>query len=490
MQGGPEPLMVTTRSGLDTTPMDAIEFANRASRIVDRLDNIRNNMFGNRTISYTPRAQQQPHSQQRAVLTNRSRSVVRTSTRGQSNSNAGYGGKWYKKRKSRTSKLKGKFLRRKARRRAKILKPTMTKCVKYGVTAVDEINGSRTNSQMLLFGHQVYSLYRAYRMLAMCLVKELWRRDGFQVTNWDDFIPTYTGAVNDVVVIISDVDGVNMYNQSFTGGVSKFTDVYVSLANYLKNLSAGNTAVNPINIRVPGVLQLYVANTASIPNNLRVNIPIQGIIINIVGQSTIKIQNRTKAVGSGTNADDVSNNPLEGKIYPFKNNPKPLVKYLKPIENGFTEQGVLVKTPAEFDNKAEMFEPPYGRIFANCGKTTRVILQPGQIKTSNLYGTKRINMISFLNESQYHVDEGVEGFRTYAKCNWPCEIIALEDVINVNVLENIDCAYAVDRKMGMYLKFPKAKPTQSSYLQRHLPASYLSVSYPTSASQADEHSPP
>lgn len=176
--------------------------------------------------------------------------------------------------------------------------------------------------------------------------------------------------------------------------------------------------------------------------------------------STMKVQNRTKSV-SGSNEDDaVDNIPLQGYVYEFNGGvPLPTEDFDMGL-NRIGRNGVKLVRGAEFATTnvvnyrdINLRNPPPPKLFKNCKKATKVILQPGEIKSSK---------VSFQLKGTLHE---MVGYKLLARqsfnpnwvkfCPGKSQMFSLEEIIDTPTTNLIDVQYEIERKTGCQLKTVK-----------------------------------
>lgn len=358
--------------------------------------------------------------------------------------NPGYAGRFprRKKRKFSRGKWSGRF------RKRKMVKPTMGKCIKYGATQTTEINGRVSDPNCVYLGHAAVSEDNVMSLIARCLVGKLFKIAGYTITNWSDTITTMTGGASDIRITLQQDDRVNVNSAAFSSATATPLQIAATLETWLETWAAQDSAGQAVNSQNLKQLILQFPDVpGTIDNNIRANIRLDEYMVNIVSVSEMKVQNRSASYTGSSSADDVAVNPLEGKLIDFAQGPKTVIDYMYPLQLFEYATGIMLRRAAEFNAKAYAKEPPSGRIFSNTKKTDKVYLQPGQIKSGVIYYTKKKNLLSYLLELNCRYDNN----NKVVQLNCPSQVIALEDCINVNAAQLIECAYEVNRKTGVFL---------------------------------------
>jgi len=380
-----------------------------------------------------------------------------------------YGGK---------GQYRGKFS--KARKNTKKMDPYLSK----GFQSVTEVNGTVSDPDCVYIGHSSLSGVQTMEMICQVLLRKLfWKGMHWDCTNMGSILPgtdalsaagwrlaiwrenkangsidryTYdTTATDSISQIIGDrANGSN-------GTWATFFDV---LADY----AAGAVAGQDLNVLQPTRLILYgIDGNGTNFYNFRTDINLQNEIIHLRSRSEIKVQNRTKSAAGDSSTDNVASNPIVGRMYEFSSGaPRSKVDGVRLIEAISDKTGVLTARGASFlDNGLSvMKEPPNPKIFWNCTKSSKQLINPGDIKNSSIGYTRSCSLIKFLKAIRYGYSASGTGSKQINLVG-KCQMLALEDMININSSENISIAYEVNRTTAVYLTSMYPKVAQGRLYQ-------------------------
>lgn len=361
-------------------------------------------------------------------------------------------------------KRRAKKRRRIGRRRKTKKKPTMGHCISKGVSRTTEVTGTLSDPDCCYIGHAAVVPVTFINEMAKVVMKKLFQRAGISVTNWDDVFPDMSPTASDIIIHIYSADGTSYGTPgTFTSGTDTFSSICQTLNTAFFQYSH-NTNIADQTVMLKRVTLSYVPSTGV--QNLQSTVYLDEETVHFVVHSRMKVQNRTLSSGSSPSGDaeNVANNPLEGKLYDFDRVPKTSVDWLTPLQLWNYDYGTIKVGAAAFNAKAQAKEPPSGRLFTNVKKTTKIILQPGQMKESVIYYTisKKVNSVLIWCQNYYDASAYTNKFPG------PCQVIALEDVININASESISIAFEVNRKIGCYLTSKRISSTQSAYVSAAL----------------------
>lgn len=387
-------------------------------------------------------------------------------------SGTGYRGYFTRRRKRKMGKYR-KLKRRRRMRKMKLLKkPSFNKCLKYGAIATLECVGQVNDPNCVYLGHQAVSANSIIDLIARSVIKKLWAQAGFQITNFTTQLATMSGNF-DILINITDENGNSVASTNFKSGTDTPLTMSAWLQLRLVEYAAGFGLDNASNL-----IQFHTINLSfptfyaapSVGQPLSDYIPYRAMLrfdqltMNMVCMSELRVQNRSKNIDGSSSTEVVNVNALIGKIYDFSTGPKSVVQGYGDLEIFDFATGINLRRAAEFPQRAQAREPPMGRMFNNCKKTDKIVLQPGEIKTGKIYYTKTLKVLSFLKTIEieaYTIPSNSQKVVKHLRV--PGQFIVLEDVINFNANEKITVAYELNRKVGCYLTYKKPLVSVSSY---------------------------
>lgn len=361
----------------------------------------------------------------------------------------------------RSGRYKGRFRRRRKRR---VKKPkTLGQIKSEGCIETTEIFGEINDPDCVYIGYTAYSPIIVLNNVAKCVVKDLFGKAGIRVTNNNSPIIDMSGLSFDIVVTIYADDETSLYVNTWTTGTNTYADIEVWLSGRLRIIAEEDSSSAAVNTRnIKRIALSYVVESGVQP--VHAVLYFDEMTVHCASYNELKVQNRSLSATGSSSTDTVNNNPLQGKIYDFSTQPRTAIEYMRPIMIFDASTGILLSRAAQFNDIANMKEPPSGRIFNNTKKTDKIVLQAGEIKKGNLYYKKSMPFIKFIKDLclRQAGAEGVYGTTmTFVKC--PTQIIALEDVLNVNLGNLITCAYELNRQTGITITYKKKKVQSQGY---------------------------
>lgn len=333
-----------------------------------------------------------------------------------------------------------------------------------GVVRTSEVIGTVADPDCVYITHTAVDGYKLVDVAVQALVRKLFEKQGYRITN-----------VNEVLghISISDAKDWQIELTQINGstGVESVLFAYVTVAGStiasiaaqfvtsFMNFSSGATTVPGLGAAA-NELRLYrfilygqdfnVTRTPVYETELRLG----DEIMCVYGCSEIKIQNRTLSATGSTSTEDVSNNPLIGRMYLFNQIPKMRDKSAFPLNSIPIANGVKLVRAASLTGNTTFKEPPLPQLFTNVVKSSKIRLEPGGIKSSKCSYQRNMSFLTFLEKVKLQYGNTAE-FLSYQSI-FPCEMFALEDLINVNVSQNISLAYESNQVLGVYFRSRKS----------------------------------
>jgi len=238
-----------------------------------------------------------------------------------------------------------------------------------------------------------------------------------------------------------------------------------TLITQLKHWCSGTAGVTNAELpmrfscyRQDGNVQLFYLGSGSID--------LRNVTVHYHSKIDLKLQNRSLAADGGVESDNVSANPLIGYKYEF-NHGSP---YFKNVDNAsgtavvsriFDLGGVALARGGNFGATSVMREPPKPQFFNNCVKSVKVTLPAGDLKYTKLAWKANHPFLKMLQIINCQDDGGA--VRQTVRSPGKCVMFALEDMINVNALQNIQVVYEINRVTGCYITEKKPKVAQGTF---------------------------
>lgn len=345
----------------------------------------------------------------------------------------------------------------------------MKEYVAKGFVTTDEIAGTISDPDCVYVVHQALDPYLVIVYSVQALVRKLLMKCGVKVSSVNEIIPGRApeDARDWVFRLLGSQEGnsadeIIVFRIECSAGQSIAS--LVSIGNFINpfmQYSSGYTTVagtgNDSNTFELTRLQVYMDNNGADQDFFIGEIDLREEIIHYNGKSELKVQNRTLAANSSADAEDVSNNPLEGRLYNFSGVPKCKVYESFALNRIEVAKGVQLVRAAQLTGASlPMKEPPLPKLFWNCIGASKVRLNPGDIKKTAVIANGSTKYLKWLKNIR--LQYGASPFySTYSI--FKSQMIALEDMINIVAANNVSCAYECNRTTSIY--FSTLKNTSS-----------------------------
>lgn len=314
------------------------------------------------------------------------------------------------------------------------------------------------------------------------LLRYLLEKAGIRVTGYEEAITTLVDGFSNNAGYIFLLNGVNRttgaalsvlsHTVTPTSSLATVTAAFVGrVTDFSAQFGASNTS-NTMDLTSMTLYKLgYSVDGDSAIILSQVLLP--EIFLEVYAKSELKLQNRTLASVAADDPDadskdNVASNPLVGRYYTFNGLPKPKHSRYNIGQSTINDQtfGVMDGTGiAGFGGTATSTisptfrEPPSPGLFNNCTGSGKVRMEPGQIKSFFKTYNKKISILNFWRKMSYTTYPG--GYFSYTL--FPTQMVALEDVINVNVAATIAVAVEANREIGFMVSERKRKFMKTNY---------------------------
>jgi len=359
-------------------------------------------------------------------------------------------------------------------------KQTMeSKCLSLGALTTIEQHGSVADPNCVYLMHSTGSINQLAAAINFALMRKIMNKAGFKITNQNNEVAVSLPIAGANVEENSsgirfvftcknqNLDSYQNYvydtvdGQNFSDMARIWTDMRNRIIDYIRNEG----------VLEPYKLSVYKRDTLT---NwvLGAEMFLEDSHIEIYMKSNLVIQNRTLGAGATGNAeiDRVDAQPLKGLCYEFKH-ADPRVKHSalnstatikqNTLFNNMQDDGLRLVRGNEFlghlegstgfqysyGGAAEPFVPKY---FANCHKSHKVVVQPGEIKSFGfnwkLKG-KIVNVIKKLRVA--HWDGSISDFSGQIG---KCQMVGLEEVMRTFTTNRVTIGYERELKIGVIVK--------------------------------------
>lgn len=349
-----------------------------------------------------------------------------------------------------------------------------------GVVHTTEVHGTVSDPDCVYVGQSSYSGFQLIEIICMTLLKKLFQKTGWICKDVTQTLPSFSdGKVSNLwrleLTRLNTEDGTTNILPFFTtsglgdfsiytlvgnrvaGVVPQWPDFVNAMYGYAVGQAGGGSSGELLNVLQPHTLRLYrQEGNVDTFYQFEAEIVFEHEIMTLFSKSELKIQNRTLAAGGGKEADDVSNNPLEGYQYYFSSGSPKCKNNIVGLNSSVDITGVMAARAGLMTNSLGYKEPPSPNLFWNCTGVRKVRLEPGQIKSLYLYHKKKMPLLKFMKICNIGFGPAGKQTNLFGKS---C-MFALEDCINVNPSQNVSIAYEVNRTFGCMLTSYKRACTQ------------------------------
>lgn len=302
------------------------------------------------------------------------------------------------------------------------------------------------------------------------LVRKLLQKAGLQIYSCNEAISMKTLGVGgvDFEMVLYTQNQANVSAPSITVSFADGTTV-TSLAEAIAqpfySYSSGST-----NAGVGSVLSLVEPNYLVLQRKSSVvnftyqiaNIQLDNLLVEGKMRCIMKIQNQTKSTTGGTDSEDVTNQPLVGKLYYFNGLPRTKVPNQDP---GSLENNIFRRFPADRHLKIlkdanleqELREPISPISFWNCIGCTNFKLQPGEIRTFTFWDqVKSQPFLKYLKKFrlEYGTNAPAQLQDQYNLnyCPLKFAMVGLEEQIQSSSSNNLTIGYEIESRCASMFK--------------------------------------
>lgn len=338
-----------------------------------------------------------------------------------------------------------------------------SKLTKYPVHIVSEVSGVITDTDCVYLEHVSIDQYEAILIIVKTLIRKLMEKAGFIFESDYAFFPSaglassagYSIALTNENTAVGAGPGPGLQFSYDFGAADKLREIaiqfmpsFIAYSSGGTTTGAGGPATNIVDYRH---LILFDSAYGTAGARQMSTLDLRTEFIHIMGKSELKVQNRTRSADGTENIDNVNNNPLVGYVYDFSGMPKSRVTGYQVLGSIEVNQGVRLVRAGDFVTGAAFNparEPPLPKTFTNCIKGAKIRLDPGQIKSVYSNDKKSGYVLPLMRRIRLQYGPTSDFLSAYT--NMKTQMVALEDVINVNAIESIEIAYEVNRELFCY----------------------------------------
>ncbi len=377
-----------------------------------------------------------------------------------------------------------------ARYRGRFKKPTRRNyekkdgtALKFGYHITKETFGTVTDPHCAYISHSTMDYLNIPRVMAGAILRKLFRKAGLTVNSSDETLPLYnpyrSGKPGDNVFELQFVRQSPLQGGGLAGIIHYVIGQDENFQSVLENSFLKQAIFNYIN-RDPAWpvdheeqisrVYLYMFTGEEVApedtgKRLVAQLDLSNEVIHLNFKSELKVQNRTKgdAAGASAETDRVDNTPLTGQLYQFRGGhpalkSQPMNQNSNAINVGFNvmDRSGVTLTRSGTVGLAQYREPPNRSHFKNCVASSKVLLQPGDIKNCSVSFSmkgKFDTIINKLRAQNVDTDTSAIPLINYVLRGIPgkSQTLCLEEIIRSITSNDINLVYERQWTCGAYL---------------------------------------
>lgn len=292
-----------------------------------------------------------------------------------------------------------------------------TKSSKFAVSYKNEVAGTITNANTAYIGHGP-AYVTVLRMLCMAIYERLRKKHGSPVLDWNDF-----NEINGQIVV-NDLNGnpaATSSNPVVTamGTSDSHSTVVGNMINFFYNKFRDGEPDDTERNYEALIISLQIFDDDGVVNtaNNAASINLANCMISINFYSYLNLQNST--LGAGVNddqADDVTNNPVVGRVYTGRGNGW---RWKRVVLNGAgswaatanRDYGYIHINAAGFGTQLTqtLVRPPDKNMLANVQKVGSARLAPGQMRGDRIRQTVKLSVNTLFYKLKHPLKEKTVG---------------------------------------------------------------------------------
>lgn len=310
-----------------------------------------------------------------------------------------------------------------------------------------------TNSAVYI-GHSCCPKRLLLRTCFAAMIKTLCRKAGIKIKNWDEPILKNANIPARIALYYKYVDGSEVNNQEFPMPVTKtLQGLQIDFMNWLDGFDGTNFPQSFVRL-------VYYHDVGTIGSSrlMAFDIDLTNTFFEVYATSHLKVQNRTINSTGNNEVDDVDNVPLYGKIYEMNYNGTIFRDYNQPTSMG--SHPPQLRTDPDFGSLTTSVTNQMSAgtsLYSEVAQPQQLIgvythgkvhLDPGEIKTSKLVFTKKIQLNKLI--SLYKLKDGPNGKPEFYFGK--TRIIGVEKMINAVAMDSTNAfnlAFEHDMKIGV-----------------------------------------
>jgi len=359
---------------------------------------------------------------------------------------------------------------------AKTVSPTAKDlALTKGYGMVREVYGSCSGNNIIWLGASTFDIADVSKTVAIAILRKLFKKAGIDMNN--STLQSYLSF---------DATTDNMFSYGFTivrqvatpDGVSGLGPYVTLLGDTLETMASGCGLQGAI-------LEYCRGNTADIDEKIFLyqqdainptyayrlvsSINLKNEKVHLDMKAKFVVQNRTKGSTSENNQlDTIDAQPLKGKMYHF-NKSMPIIrgdqKYgvapnMTSLLGRWSSTAVNLASDTSVGYDSDVLEPPTPYYFQNCGKSSNISLEPGDMKEVNFSNSIDQYYQTFVQKLAW-----VNGTTKRRQKVGDCCYLALEERLNSGSANPIVVQYELQISTYAYLSTGRIDPMKETYVE-------------------------
>jgi len=358
-----------------------------------------------------------------------------------------------------------------------------TKALSRGYHTTSEVYGSVSDADCVYISHSTLVTEPIIIGIMGALMRKLFKKAGISISAGEQILPTVDPITSGKFELRYSVYGVADAGISNYSYILLSTDTIDSIVNTTSTPTGFRVMRDHLNDMLrgssnafPWILALYALTPG--PSGIDVprvvaSIDLSDEHFNINVQSKLVVQNRTAGAdalsGQIGELDRLDNQPLKGYNYIFSHG-EPRLRWTKVpgtpyggtssqflFGNVLQSNGMRLIRASELQAEDKDFkEPPVPKYFQNCTKSSKIILQPGTMKTGFIKYTYKGTFHNLQKKlSHYVITLPASTINVSVNSLGRCQMISLEELLKTPTSNYIKVTYEKEVKVGVTVKTRK-----------------------------------
>jgi len=330
-----------------------------------------------------------------------------------------------------------------------------------GHLKTEELYGTVQDPNIVYIGHTTFARETLAEVIAISILRKLFEKAGLANVIWDN-APGLTTLTTTSPTGTYEIQ----FTRQIVAGTTTETNP-ITAGRSIKQIASDCNLKRDINLAMQGddgsnrgdfvEISLFLVSFDGV-RTLVANMSFKDMKLHVAMETKIKIQNRTKGADAGDiYADAVDNQPLQGYLYQCRGVPYNQVR-TQSFEAISLATGIVKGIGASL--AAGYLDPPNPKTFKNCTMSSKILLQPGDIKSGYISDKWAGNFNYLIGTKLRTRDKDTTNVKSVPGKS---QLYALEEVINTGPTNPIQIQFEVERMIGSYVTFKKSVLSLSDF---------------------------